>query len=277
MERLTVGQMARMNRISEQTLRLYDRAGLLCPAYRGTGNGYRYYDIKQSAVLDMIQHMKSLGMPLREIKIQLDQKELGYLENILHQKQRQIDEEIAALKVQRRAVERTLESYERYRAAPPDGTIVLEYIGKRQMYCIQTETNFYDHGIEVYEEILRELRRRLSQDNLPQIYFSNAGTILPLERLLRGEFYSTHVFVFVDREYVAQELISTIPASNYLCIYCDNFHKEKEYAQRLLDRVEREGYHPCGDYLCETVAELPVVGEGERGMFLRLQIPVRFA
>lgn len=276
MQWLTIGQMAKLNHISEQTLRLYDREGLLCPSRRGDENGYRYYDIKQSAVLDMIQHMKSLGMNLRDIRAQLDTKDPGALESILHQKQRQIDEEIKELKVQRRAVERTLESYERYRAAPPDGTIVLEYIGKRQMYCIDTSTNFYDHGIEVYEGILRELRSRLAQDKLPQIYFCNAGTILRQENLLQGNFYSTEVFVFVDREYVSEELITTIPSSNYLCVYCDNFHKEKEYAQRLLSRVRQEGYSVCGDYLCETVAELPVIGGGERGMYLRLQVPVKF-
>ena len=36
---------------------------------------------------------------------------------------------------QRRAIERTLESYEWYENAPPDGTIVLEYIpGEPDLY-----------------------------------------------------------------------------------------------------------------------------------------------
>lgn len=276
MQWLTIGQMAKLNQISEQTLRLYDKKGLLSPTRRGDDNGYRYYDIKQSAVLDMIQSMKSLGMNLRDIKTQLDSKNLDNLSHILHQKQEQIQEEIQELKMQRRAVERTLESFERYRCAPPDGAVVLEYIGKRQMYSIDTHSNFYDQGIEAYEEILRELRSRLAQDKLPQIYYCNAGTILRKKELMAGRFYSTEVFVFVDREFVEPELITVVPPGSYLCIYCDNFYKEKEYALRLLQKAEEEGYSICGDYLCETVAELPVIGSGERGMFLRLQIPVKF-
>ena len=276
MQWLTIGQMAKLNQVSEQTLRLYDKKGLLSPCKRGDDNQYRYYDIKQSAILDMIQYMKSLGMNLRDIKTQLDNKDLDYLVNVLHQKQQQIQEQIEALKVQRRAVERTLESFERYRSAPPDGTIVLEYIGKRQMYCIDTHQNFYDQGIEAYEGILRELRNRLSQDKLPQIYFCNAGTIWRQKDLMAKRFYSTEVFVFVDREFVEPELITVIPPGNYLCIYCDNFYKEKEYALRLLEKIEQEGYIICGDYLCETIAELPVIGSGERGMFIKLQIPVKF-
>ena len=69
MRHLTVGEMAKLNHISEQTLRLYDKRGLLSPSFRGQ-NGYRYYDIKQSAVLDIIQYMKSLGISLKEIKHQ---------------------------------------------------------------------------------------------------------------------------------------------------------------------------------------------------------------
>ena len=66
-KRLTVGEMARLNHISEQTLRLYDREGLFSPVHRDERTGYRYYDIRQSAQLDMIRYMKALGMPLKEI------------------------------------------------------------------------------------------------------------------------------------------------------------------------------------------------------------------
>ena len=76
MRHLTVGEMAKLNHISEQTLRLYDKRGLLSPSFRGQ-NGYRYYDIKQSAVLDIIQYMKSLGISLKEIKHQLENRDLA--------------------------------------------------------------------------------------------------------------------------------------------------------------------------------------------------------
>lgn len=111
---LTIGQMAKLNNVTEQTLRLYDKMGLLVPASRDDENGYRFYDIKQSAQLDMIQYMKSLGMQLKDIKEQLDNLYIPNIKNILRQKQRQIEEETEKLKYQKRAVERTIESLERY-------------------------------------------------------------------------------------------------------------------------------------------------------------------
>lgn len=275
MEFLTIGRMAKLNHISEQTLRLYDRMGLLSPCEIGE-NGYRYYSIKQSARLDMVQYMKSLGMSLRDIKAQLDDGDITVLASILRQKSAQIDEQIRLLKYQKRAIERTIESFEHYENAPPDGTLLVEYIGERRMYCIDSKTNFYDYDIEVYEKILRDLKDSLVADRLPQIYFCNAGSILRQSNLEQRRFISTEIFVFVDREYVDESLITVIPAATYLCIYCDSFDKEKGYALRLLDTAEERGYIICGDYICEVISELPVSEKDERGMYLRLQLPIKF-
>lgn len=275
MRLLTVGQMAGLNHVSEQTLRLYDRLGLLSPNKRGD-NGYRYYDIKQSAELDIIQYMKSLGISLKEIKRQLEEKDLGRIEAALREKQRQTEEEIRQLKCQRRALERTVESFARYRAAPPDGTLQMEYIGPRQMYVKDTGINVYDHDVETYESMLRDLQDSLVKNKLPQIYFCNAGTILRREDFINARFSATEVFVFVDREFVPETLITTIPAGNYACMYCSDFYREKEYIARLRDYIRQNECEVCGDYLCESIADIPVSEPDARGLFLRLQIPVKF-
>lgn len=275
MQLLTIGQMAKLNHISEQTLRLYDKLQLFSPNHRGE-NGYRYYDIQQSALLDIIQYMKSLGISLKEIKRQLEERDLTLIESALKEKQRQTEEEIRQLKCQRRALERTIESFSRYRSSPPDGTLQMEYIGQRQMYVVDTGVNIYDHDVEHYENALRDLQDNLVKDGLPQIYFCNAGSILSKENFLASRLYATQVFVFVDREFVPESLITTIPAGNYACIYCDDFYKEKAYISRLSEYIKKIGYEVCGDYLCESIADIPVTKVDSRGLYLRLQVPVRF-
>ena len=277
MERLTIGQMAKLNHISEQTLRFYDRIKLLMPDNVDEETGYRYYSIKQSAYLDMIQYMKSLGMKLNDIKKNLELRDPSLIKSILGQRSSQIDAEISRLRYQKRAIERTLQSYQRYESSPPDGTIVLEYIEERRIYCIDAGINFYDYGIETYEEVLRKLKESLISDKLPQIYFCNAGTILPQKNLEQRKFYSSEIFVLVDREFVSDELTASIPENTYLCIYCNKFEKEKEYINRLLKEVEEKGYVIIGDYICEVITEFPLLERKERGMFLRLQIPIKFS
>lgn len=275
MNRLTIGQMAQLNHVSEQTLRYYDKLGLLKPNEVDKETGYRFYSIKQSARLDMIQYMKSLGMSLKDIKKQLRNCDIGMIKSILEQKSRQIDEQMEALKFQKRAVERAIVNYDRYEASPPDGTIVLEYIGKRRVYSFKTDINFYEYGLEVYEELLRNLKKDLKDRGLPQIYFCNAGNIVSYKNILERKFISTELFVFIDSEYVPADLITNIPANTYLCIYCNKFDKEIAYAKRLLDEIDRCNYTIIGDYICEVIADLPDYDDNERGMFFRLQVPVK--
>ena len=128
---LRIGEFSKMAKTTISTLRYYDKIGLLSPAIRSDENNYRYYDIRQCAVLDIIQYMKALGMTLRDIGAQLREPNIDYIDAILHRRQEQLDDEIRQLKMQRRAIERTVESFDHYRSSPADGTVVLEYIGKR--------------------------------------------------------------------------------------------------------------------------------------------------
>ncbi len=275
-KKMTIGEMAKINHISEQTLRLYDREGLLSPVHRDENTGYRYYDIRQSAQLDMIRYMKALGMPLKEIRVHMKKWDMGRVKQLLRENRDAIDQKIVELNMQKRAIERTLDSYERYEAAPPDGAIVLEYIQKRQMYVKKTKTNFYDYEIDEYERLLRSLKEDMAARSISSFYFANAGTIMKQDNFMRRNLYSTEIFVFVDQDCVEEKLITVIPAGSYLCIYCDRFFKEKEYIDRLLATIQENRYTVTGDYICEVIVEMPFDYK-ERGMFLRLQVPVRMS
>ncbi len=61
------GQMAKLCRISKDTLYFYEKKGLIKPA-KTLDNGYRFYDIRNFLQLDMITDLKSAGCALREIK-----------------------------------------------------------------------------------------------------------------------------------------------------------------------------------------------------------------
>lgn len=276
MDRLTIGEMAKINNVSSQTLRLYDRINLLKPDYINDETGYRYYSIKQSAKLDMIQYMKSLGMSLCNIKEQLDKQDIEIIKGLLQSHKENIEKQINELKLTKNAIERTISNYNRYFSAPKDGVIVTEHIPKRRIYSYESGINFYDYGIEAYEMMLRELKKHLISYNLPMVYFENVGTILRLKHLKKREYVSTEVFLMVDEDFKALNETSIIDENTFLCIYCDSFYKEKEYANKLLDYAAEQGWDIVGDFLCEVVAELPIFNYNERNMFIKLQIPISF-
>lgn len=274
--KLTIGQMAEINQVSPQTLRHYDAEGLLVPATVDENTGYRYYNIRQSARLDVIQYMKSLDIGLANIKAYLDGRDTGRVVALLNEKYADIDAQILRLQQQKKAVRRMVESIQRYETAPPDGTIVLEYIDKRLIFSHDTGLNFYQGGIEAYEQMLRRLKEQMRGVRLPEIYFYNAGTILRKEQLLKRNFFSSEAFVTVDDGYEGPGLLTALPPSTYYCIYCYAFEKEREYALRLLEHIEAKGLHIVGDYLCEVLFEPPVSSSGQRDMLMRLQVPISY-
>ncbi|MDD6232455.1 MAG: MerR family transcriptional regulator [Frisingicoccus sp.] len=273
---LSIGQMARINNTTVPTLRLYDSLGLLTPYYTDPNTHYRYYDIKQSARFDLIQYMKELGMELKEIQAILASEDLHQIETILIQKRLQTLKNIEMLKIQREAIERTIESIERYRKSPSKGTLSLEYIPARKIYSMKTDINFYDHDIDTYEIILKQLKNKLLIHNVPPVYYCNAGTLLKQDDFQNLHFVSNKIFVFVDDHFPLKEDIELIESSMYACIYLDDFNAEQEYAKKLLNYCQSNNYTICGDYICEVLTEFNVFDCQKRSMFLRLQIPVSF-
>jgi len=57
----TIGEISKLYTLSIQTLRHYDKIGLLSPAYTNHEIGYRYYSMKQFMKIDFIKHGKLRG------------------------------------------------------------------------------------------------------------------------------------------------------------------------------------------------------------------------
>jgi len=273
-EFLSIGKMAALNHITVQTLRHYDKIDLLKPLHVDEETGYRYYDIKQSAILDMIQYMKSLGMSLEQIREQFRKEDIEEIQDILRKQSRNIDNEIGRLHQMKRGVEACIRSYGRYLRMPDEGAITLETIPARKVFCYDGGINIYDHGLDTYEYILRELKKQVIIADLPMVYFCNVGSILRKEMIDAGKFESSEIFVFVDDDFEDQEGIEVIPGGNYVCTYFHSFWNERESARRLFHHIDEQGYQIIGDYVCEVVVELPIFDNNERNMYVRLQIPV---
>ena len=98
MKTLTIGKMAKLNGISEQTLRLYDKMGLVVPCEINKSTGYRYYNIRQCAQLDMIQYLKSFNMTLAQIKDCFDTHSTDKLISMLKEQKNIVEDNIRELR-----------------------------------------------------------------------------------------------------------------------------------------------------------------------------------
>lgn len=277
-ELLSIGKMAKLNRISVPTLRLYDEKGLLKPRYVDPESGYRYYDIDQNARLDMIAYMKDLGMSLSEIAQALSKEDITLIEELLSRKNEQIHEQMRQLKARHDAVERAIQSIERVRKSPVTGTLSLEYIDRRTVWGIPCSDNFYSRDIHSYEKMLMELRLELEARGFEQIHSYNIGTSITREDFSEGRFIASRIFIFTSRTPQGDpNAVQIVDSGMYACIYLDNYDDEIACARMLLDYCRKNDYRIAGDYICEVMTGFNVFESNPRSMFLRLQVPVSFS
>lgn len=274
---IPIGKMASVNRVTIATLRLYDQMGLLKPAYIDPDSLYRYYDIRQTSRLDFIRYMRELGLSLADIQNILKKEDITLIEEKLIEKNNQIHQQLRELKAMHEAVDRTIQSIERYRKSPASGMISLEFIDQRYILYTPCTVNFYETGIVAYEKIIQDLRADLMEKGLPQILSYNLGTSILLNDFEEGRFIPDQVFIFGDRHLQDYgDAIRVLDSGMYACIYLDSFDDEISAALKLKEYCRDQGYALTGDYICEELTEFNVFDMHHRNMFLRLQIPVKF-
>ena len=71
---MTIGELAKKADVNVQTIRYYEREGLLADAHRWPDSGYRDFDDEALLRLQFIRSAKELGFTLREIKELLDMR-----------------------------------------------------------------------------------------------------------------------------------------------------------------------------------------------------------
>ena len=69
----TISEFAKLRDININSLRYYERLGLLKPAFIDENNGYRYYSAEQVSILNKIILCIQLGIPLKEMIEFLDE------------------------------------------------------------------------------------------------------------------------------------------------------------------------------------------------------------
>ena len=67
-EELSIGAFSRVSGLTVKALRHYDEIGLLAPARVDEWNGYRYYALEQARTAEAIRRLRSLEVPLDEIR-----------------------------------------------------------------------------------------------------------------------------------------------------------------------------------------------------------------
>ncbi|NAW67568.1 Zn(2+)-responsive transcriptional regulator [Photobacterium halotolerans] len=111
MARYLIGQLAKLCEVSSDTLRFYEKNGLLIPGERSE-SGYRLYSDDDVSRIGFILRAKAIGLSLEEIRellairVEADQHSCAEVKAITQAKLDDIDSKLAELQRIRRALKR---------------------------------------------------------------------------------------------------------------------------------------------------------------------------
>ena len=236
---LSIGQMARYSGISEKTLRYYDQIGLLQPARRSEGAGYRYYDRIQLEQALLLQSLKALGMSLAEIKSEFENMSSRRYADLLAVRAEKLEQQIAALEREKQNLSQWQAEVQEAVSAQKGRCYIRRYEGM-QGY-------FYPAVIRTRDEMELSLRR------VEQIYGggTHVGRVVRVvsEESIEKGGYQTYCGLFVPEfsaAVQAGERVS-IPAGEYAVIFAAVPHEGcLSYWQQLAGFAKSAGFSAAG-------------------------------
>ena len=270
---LKIGEMAELNHVSTQTLRLYAKNKLLEPEYLDPKTGYRYYTLEQCAKLDLIRALKSCRLSLEQIAEILSLSSEELLLQALEEQTGALADEIYNLSVSRNNLSRVQKNLQILNTLPPFGQVFFEYVPERKIDVQKTDFDFFELGHEGYERMLRHMQNYLHENQLPPSYFINVGTLMEKEYFIKGTYSSHSAFIFVDELYPEKGSVRTLPQNTYMSVASDTIALDSKYAKHLYEEIQRNEMIPCGDYLCEVLTQFPV--HQAKQLIYKIQVPVQ--
>src|SRR5699024_5119843 len=156
-----------MFNMSHDTLRYYDKIGLVKPSIRKE-NGYRYYSMKELELLDVISIAKRLNISIKDIQDIIDKENIENYINLLDKQERIIEDQIIYLKNLKDKISKSKEIGKDMKVLSNGNfkdSITTEYIDKKIVFIIQTD-EIYIGNVSKYKNIMFLFNKDSKNNNL---------------------------------------------------------------------------------------------------------------
>ena len=172
----SVGEAAKAAHTTSETLRHYDRIGLVKPSKKDEWTNYRYYTEQDIVRLHTVRALQLMDLPLQEIKKVLEFDELEKIVEFLGQAEKKADEKIAILQYSKSKIQSAKADYERkLQAKQYFNDIFLKDLPERVILLsdtleIPTLDNLWNYLSHFYDKVTPALREQFSFEDLAGIY-----------------------------------------------------------------------------------------------------------
>ncbi len=255
----SIGELAKCQHISKQTLIFYDKIGLFKPAYVNQENGYRYYSVEQMDYLDTILIMKKIGIPLEEIKEHMKHYTTASSLAFLKRQREVIAHKIKELTLIENRLRNRCDQVERA-FSHADPTPKLSEMQPTYVLCTDVKAPFDRTEISI---ATKNCYAQAFQEDIP--IFFQCGVAVPLEKILAGTFTEARTaFLTTEkcdgvknlRELPAGLVVSTYHFGHYYDTIRQAYKRLLAYCKEKNLEILSDAYEFCiNDYITSRYEE----------------------
>lgn len=241
----SVGEAAKVVHTTSETLRHYDRIGLVKPSKKDPWTHYRYYTQQDLVRLNTVRALQLMDLPLQEIKKVLEYDDLEKIVDFLAQAEKKAEEKIAALEYSKSKIQLAKADYEKKLRGQQRGSGALVKDLPARVFLLSdtleapTVENLWNYLSHFYNQVTPALKEQFSFEDLAGVYTENG-----VSRLFA-----------VCVRYTEVEGIKVLPEGKYLCAGCT-----EENRQEVLDELIRKAKAEYGTDPAFTVQLVVVSG-----------------
>ena len=230
----TVGEAAKAVHTTSETLRHYDRIGLVKPSKKDEWTNYRYYTEQDIVRLNTVRALQLMDLPLQEIKKVLEYDDLEKIVDFLAQAEKKADEKIAALQYSKSKIQLAKAGYEKklQEHQKSSSTFLKDYPERVILLSdtleVPTLDNLWNYLSHFYDKVTPALKDQFSFEDLAGIYTENG---------------LTRLFAVCTR-YVNIDGIKLLPKGRYLCANCTEETREETLRELIHTAQTTYGTEP---------------------------------
>lgn len=231
----SIGEAAKAAHMTSETLRHYDRIGLVKPGKKDEWTNYRYYTQQDIVRLNTVRALQLMDLPLREIKKVLEYDELEKIVDFLARAEKKADEKIAALEYSRSKIRAAKASYEqKLRQRESFNGVFVKCCPKRVILLSDTLEkpsldNLWNYLCHFYEKVPPALKPQFDFEDLAGVYTANG-----LSRLFA-----------VCTRYAETDGLKVLPEGKYLCVDCAGEDREQALEETIRTAQTQYGIEPA--------------------------------
>lgn len=251
----TIGETAKLANVTTETLRHYDRIGLISPCKTDEWTGYRYYSERELLFLNIVRALRRMDFSLQEIKEILESGDFERIIAFFRRAEQNADEKIAELLDIKERIARARRYYEGKSAEKPRQGLYTEELLQRVILLSDSLTQPMTANLWNYH---RHFYAQVGADKKDSFAFVDTAGVYEAD----GQ---RNMFAICER-YEPTDGLRVLPAGTYLCADCTEDTRESAKAE-LLQAAKERGLSPA--FVLHVV-----VLSGITRWFYRLQVPI---